>query len=258
MEENKKSKLGLGILIGVLVSLIIGLAGFIVYDKVLSEDNNKVENENASNNNNTGSENVTELSLSNTLVNSLSNIFYGKYLHSEATIYDNYFYKQSKTVVSNVPDELKMIMTFKYLNNPEKVSVAEYEKAYRQIFGSSSTPVKLNKTDDCDTNYELVNGYYQHPELSSCGGMGNGITYSKLIKAIQIKDTTTDKIVISEAVAFVNPSGSYKDVNYTQLIDANVDKNPLDKDYTKYAQYDYTFVKDANGIYVFTSVEKIK
>lgn len=44
MEENKKSKLGLGILIGVLVALIIGLSAFIIYDKVLSKDdkeNNK-------------------------------------------------------------------------------------------------------------------------------------------------------------------------------------------------------------------------
>ncbi len=252
MEENKKSKLGLGILIGVLVALVIGLAGFIAYDMVLSDDNHKVEE------NDTSKEETVELNLSSSIVTSLSKVFHGKYLHSEVSIYENYFYKQSKTVVSNVPDELKMIMTFKYLNKPEKVSVTEYEKAYRQIFGSSSTPVKLNKTDDCDADYELVNGYYQHPEFGGCGGMGNEITYSKLIKAIQIKDTTTDKIVISEAVAFVNPSGSYKDVNYTQLIDANGEKNPLDKDYTKYAQYDYTFVKDANGIYVFTSVEKIK
>ena len=40
MEENKKSKLGLGVLIGVLVTLVLCIGVFIVYDKVLSKDNN--------------------------------------------------------------------------------------------------------------------------------------------------------------------------------------------------------------------------
>lgn len=42
MEEKKKSKLGLGILIGILMILVIGLVSFIVYDKMLSKerDNN--------------------------------------------------------------------------------------------------------------------------------------------------------------------------------------------------------------------------
>ena len=258
MEENKKSKLGLGIIIGVLVSLVIGLTGFIVYDKVSSDDNNKVENENTSNDNNTGSESVTELSLSSTLVNSLSNIFHGKYLNYGASKYDNYFYKQNKIIITNVPDNLKMVMTFKVLGYPDSIASSDFEKEYQQIFGSNAKP-SVSRIEECDADYELVNGYYQHPEIyGGCGGTTSELTYSKLIKAIQIKDSTTDKIVISEAVAFVNPGGSYKDVNYTQLVDANGDENPLDKDYTKYAQYDYTFVKDANGIYVFTSVEKIK
>ena len=36
--ENKKSKLGLGIFIGVLVGIIIGLSGFMIYDKLISND----------------------------------------------------------------------------------------------------------------------------------------------------------------------------------------------------------------------------
>lgn len=52
MEENKKSKLGLGILIGLLIALVIGLTGFIIYDKVLvdDEDNKQVVNSDTTNN----------------------------------------------------------------------------------------------------------------------------------------------------------------------------------------------------------------
>lgn len=42
--ENKKNKFGLGIFIGILVTIVIGLSGFIIYDKVLS-NNNEVKNE---------------------------------------------------------------------------------------------------------------------------------------------------------------------------------------------------------------------
>lgn len=53
MEENKKSKLGLGILIGLLIAVVLGLTGFIIYDKVLTkDDNNQIENNNYKEENN--------------------------------------------------------------------------------------------------------------------------------------------------------------------------------------------------------------
>ena len=63
MEENKKSKLGLGILIGVLVTLVIGLSVFIIYDKVLSNDDNQSE-VNESNNNSNDSSNENDMTSS--------------------------------------------------------------------------------------------------------------------------------------------------------------------------------------------------
>jgi len=49
VEKKEKSKFGLGILIGLLITIIIGLFVFIIYDKVLSndnKDNGKVEQDN--------------------------------------------------------------------------------------------------------------------------------------------------------------------------------------------------------------------
>jgi len=43
MEEKQKSKFGLGILVGVLITLVIGLSAFIIYDKVLNKTDNNTE-----------------------------------------------------------------------------------------------------------------------------------------------------------------------------------------------------------------------
>lgn len=290
MEEKKKSKLGLGILIGLLIAIIIGLTGFIVYDKVLnktdekeqSENNDKVENEitdNDINQDNSSNESddeiVTELDLSSTLVSSLSQVFYGKFLTSGASIYDNYFYRKEKTIIANLPDKLKMVMTFYTLNNPSSVSDSKVEETYKQIFGSKAV-VPNTVSLDCDFPYEHVNGFYQVPNHGlGCGGASASFTFTKLIGAKKIQNNNEEKIVISEAVAFMTDDGTttgqnklYNDVNFTEFVEVykydfinTVDqgpKNPLDDDYTKYAQYDYTFVKDEADIYVFTSVERVK
>ena len=49
MEIKQKSKLGLGILIGVLIAVIILLTGYIVYDKVIAKDKNNTEEKNQDN-----------------------------------------------------------------------------------------------------------------------------------------------------------------------------------------------------------------
>jgi len=61
--EQNKNKLGLGILIGVLVTLVICLSAFIIYDKVLSDDSNQIEetDKNQNNNKENASDNKTEL-----------------------------------------------------------------------------------------------------------------------------------------------------------------------------------------------------
>ena len=58
--ENKKNKLWLGILIGILVSVIIGLTGFIIYDKI-NMNNNTTTNTNNNNDNNKNNSNLEEI-----------------------------------------------------------------------------------------------------------------------------------------------------------------------------------------------------
>jgi len=55
------------------------------------------------------------LGISSTLVMGLSNIFYWKFLSTGVSEYENYFYKQSRTVISSIPDKLKIVLVFMYL-----------------------------------------------------------------------------------------------------------------------------------------------
>lgn len=261
MKNNKI----LYVIIIVLVAIVCLLSGFILGNGNLfnkEQENNSEQVENNDENIGENKEIITELNLSSTLVTSLSSAFHGKFLTTEISTYDNYFYKQNKTVIANIPDALKKLMTFYSLNIPSSVSDSEFEKAYKQIFGSSATVPNVEIENVCEPSYEHVNGIYKLQE-SSCGAALGEFSYSKLIKAQQIQNSDVDKIVISEAVVFMsNDEKLYKDLSHTEFVQDYsfvAGKNPLNSlDTSKFAQYDYTFVKNEAGIYVFTSVERIK
>lgn len=245
----------------VLVAIVCLLSGFIIGNgNLFNKESNKEQVEN-----NDKREKVTELELSSTLVTTLSKSFYGNFLNTGASDYDNYFYKNNKTDIASLSDELKAIITFRSLGNQKSIKLSDFELAYKQIFGGNVIVPSINKTNDCLTLYELVDGFYEIP-VGGCGGTTGSVTYSKLIKAEQIQTSTSDKIIISEAVAFMtykdNSEALYKDYQFTEFVEDytyDMNKNPLDYvDYSKYALYDYTFVKDSTGIYVFTSVERVK
>ena len=88
---------------------------------------------------------------------------------------------------------------------------------------------------------------------------------SKLGYAKQITSSTMDKIELYEyfALEVVDTDIKYySDYNQTNLITSATDKYSVDDFFTKFTEqvglYKYTFEKDINGTYVFTSVEKVK
>ena len=273
-EENICLREEESIIISEIIGIVIGVSGFIVYDKVLVNDNDPIK-ENYKDNDSVIVEDVdkiekettTKLGLSSTLVISLSNVFHKKFVDTGVSVYDNYFYNQNKTNIANAPDKLKMVMTFRSLGNANYISVADFEVAYKSIFGSDAKVPSITRIDDCLSDYELVTDYYQHPDMGGCGGTTASRVFSKLVDAKLIKKGDDETIVISEAVAFATMSDNgeheelYKDVKHTEFVENysfNNNENPLDFNSSKYAQFDYTFVKDEAGIYVFTSVERVK
>ena len=125
MEENKKSKLGLGILIGVLVTLVIVITGYIIYEKnFINEELKPTETEN-------NKEIITDLSLESTVVNDLKNIFFEKYNTGSMSEYSDYFYARNKTDISNLPNKFKLYMVISKLEGPNAYNLNK-NKPYRK------------------------------------------------------------------------------------------------------------------------------
>lgn len=276
-EEKKKGNVLLVIVI-VLLVILIGVGGVIIYQNYQNKNDSlqdvgtadQTDDDNVGSENNNQEPNVKDLSLDSTIVRELSSIFYGKYLSASLDDYNDYFYKNNKTEISLAPVELKVWMTLKKMGLPEVITESKLKDEYFGIFGKNTTYYAIDEINYCPSyEYNSNNGFYS--KLSDgCGGTGCGGSTTKLIGAKEIIEKNQKRIEITEAVAFEkcpfsdsNPSEVisefYKDYKYSEFVEEyDNSKNPLDVHPEKYAQYKYIFVEDNSGVYVFTSVERVK
>jgi len=250
VESKRKNKNTIWIVLLFMIALVSYGAISMNNYAIEAKENKRIKNEKE-----------TELNLSSSIVYNLSSVFYQKYL--TGATYEDYFYKQDKTEIKNIPNEMKILMAFDKVSKSSTVSENEYKEAYRQIFGSKANPPIVDSVSNCKFNYEYKNGYYQEREVNGCGGAHCGGSFSKLIGAKNVKTEDVDKIIITEAVAFSDcPEGEvtkfYKDYAREEFVEySQFNTSPLDASYDKYAKYEYTFIKDSKDIYVFTSVERV-
>lgn len=278
MEENKKSKLGLGILMGLLIAIIIGLASFIVYDKVLTKDDNK-QVENGDNKENTEEERVEDLSLSSTLVKALRDI-----INSDSK---EHLYKNNKVVFADEDISLKLSIAATYISDSfitdsfgydcnsgvcgiSYISEENIKNAYYEIFGSNSDYSRstFNVYNNCAKEYiwSEQNNRYEAKIPGGCGDLSCGGPLTKPFSAKQIISSKENMVEIYDYFYYVgcavyedNIIPYYSDYAETNLIAKSADVNfNLFNEYTdKLGMYKYTFVDDGNGNYVFTSVERV-
>lgn len=291
MEKN--NKLWLGILIGVLASLVVGLVGYIVYDKVLSNDVDEVVDTKDDFNNNDDKvqqeqEIIIDLSLDNFTVKNLSDKVIGVYTNNMMTSYEDYFYKKDRIVMSEEDMSFKLSLAAETVsgffgkdknvydcsNGICGISYATEElikDAYFDLFGKDSQYERLSfSVANCDGvegyNWSEENKRFESKILYGCGGAVCGGSESKLGYAKQIISSDIDKIELYEYFYYVQclddgeDSNIYSDYNKTNLI--HVGYLNSEEVFSKYknqlGQYKYTFEKDKYGTYVFTSVEKVK
>ena len=277
MEENKKSKfgfIGLGVFVGVVLSVIVGLAGFIVYDKVLTKsDNERVESNSSVDVKNNENEVITDLSLDSTIVKSLRNI-----INSDS---EEHLYKNNKVIFADEDITLKLTIAATYISNLFMTDEYGYDcsngicgisytsedkikNAYYEIFGKDS---KYNRSNfyvynNCGTySWSEENNRYEAKMSFGCGGAWCGIPMIKPAYAKLITSFSENRIEIYDYFYYSECEGGYySDYNKTNLItDSNISEEELFNNYTdKLGMYKYTFVDEGNGNYVFTSVERVK
>lgn len=290
MEKN--NKLWLGILIGVLASLVVGLVGYIVYDKVLSNDVDEVVDtkDDFKNNDNNDKEQVViiDLSLDNSKVKNLSDKVIGVYTNNMMTSYEDYFYKKDRIAMSEEDMSFKLSLAAETVSGFFGYDETNYDcntgicgisfvseelikDAYFDLFGKeayyerASFSVATCQGRDGYT-WSQENNRYESEVSGGCGDAVCGGSESKLGYAKQIISSDIDKIELYEYFYYVQclddgeGSNIYSDYNKTNLI--HVGYLNSEEVFSKYknqlGQYKYTFEKDKYGTYVFTSVEKVK
>lgn len=288
MEENKKSKLGLGILIGLLIAIIIGLVGFIVYDKVLSktddieqvENNDKVETEN--NPNDDKQESISNDRIEPLLINDKEVVETFKMISWDVCSNQHeYYHKQDKLMVKDMPHDLKQALAFKNTkwswwldSNDEKEnnigdSLADVSKKYKELFGEEFTfeNIEMDSAKDKELGIhysKFGSNYVVYIGSSTCE------TYyptSMIIGAE--KNYTTKELYIYENAVYtaigldgVTIYSDYNDINSVILQQEGFNSEQvrdilLNSDYNL-DTFKYTFKQNDNGTYQFISVEKVK
>ncbi len=283
-----KSKFGLGFLIGVSITFVIGIGAFIVYDKVLSDGNNNIIVEDANQQENENIEKdesdnkVTILSTSDSLVQEL----YNSIMPEDYSFSSNLFYHDnSYLLASEIDIETRLELTAskwleKNSDNPSGdvvvnnygdeyiVPESQIKEIYKKLFG--------------DIEYEIVDTSTACPGIrrvstdtigigTACGGTG----MLNIIQNVFQAEKSSDELYIYEKAAFTkylekeNEQGAslynlYKDQIKSVLvaenfsIDYSVSSNDIDLSSVldKLDIYKYTFKSNGDGTYYFYSVER--
>ena len=226
MEENKKSKLLMGILIGILLTLVIGMGAFIVYDKVLSNDSNQVENENNSVNNNYNYSEIDKL-----LNENLSN-----YINFRVTTDGINSLNTSEgrlELVNSILMELELcnwydgeeIQSFPYV----KYNI--YKEKYKELFGSSN---------DLEQDLKKVNSFIANTCTNISSLSDNNICWNGTWGA-----TNNDIVLKSKKVSEINDNNYKITGNYNNKFNNEI------------GIFEIEYVKTSSDKYL-TSIELIK
>lgn len=267
--ERNKTRIGLGIMIGVLITLIVVLVGFIICDKLISGNNNKnsniikeengTDNSNVTNNN---SNNYSEIGIDSQLVKNLWDISGSEWtlLNGDDDAVIETFYKNNVTIINNLSDEMKARLLEYQLRKISAESnnacYGEYgcdfeywganlvANTYNLIFGNDN--YLKNKIIGC-SHYQSDYSLYHSKNCGDSVGLV-GAT-STLIKATQ----SSDEVVLYQFVRF-----SSQNANGTVSYYKDYDKvNTVTEIKDEPANYKRIFKKNDRGNYYFYSIEKI-
>jgi len=204
VEKSEKSKLGLGILIGVLVTLVIGLSGFIIYDKVLSNndinqqeyDNEIVEDDNSS------EDNLKELSESEVegileKINVYLNNFVVSYPIKNFNNFSNNMSNQEKLnfLWSHIPN-------YSYGDSFSKNTLDEVaSKYFNDDFSYTNENINCSICNTSQYNYNKQTGIYMYNDNHP--GHGGGGSYrdtSYFVSAFY--DSKTNEYIVNTKILY--------------------------------------------------------
>lgn len=289
MEEEKQikeSNKGLKILLVISILIIIGLTGYIVYDKVINKEEKEITTEKKEKQITTKKDN--KLSTNESIIQMLSKVIgiSDSYLDECDTSQNivNYFGKNPSVDIKSLSNSWKLSFIYKlkeYKGYKLEEQLSEdnspiiyyneepIKNIYKTLFGDGYSPVKFPILYDIEMEYDSSKQkyYYNSGFGNMCGP--TSYAYSKFDYAEE--EGNTINLYANYFVAISDNANNkykiYSDYDQNNLIttlpmDFSISKEQRDlkiiKDYSsKLGKYKYTFIKNAEGNYIFTSVNKI-
>lgn len=283
MKEKKQNK-GMIVIIVILVLALLGTTGYIVYDKFLKEEVNvSKENKNNSQYENVEKEKeVTDsllkegLSLKIAMLEKISNTETEKYrsgyiykkdisnseINSDTKLYNvlqNLYHENEGLIPVTTNYDFKELEPYKSVAT--QIDVSLVTERYNDLYGERVVDHK--NLDGCPMFiYDAENSKYYG--MAECGGTSSTYLKSYNNKYTQLKDdfyvyvsvasiTYNDQEGNSTVYTDYEMQNKYKDVTI-----AEVENIINSSNYKDFSEYKYTFTKNKNGNYIFSSIERVK
>lgn len=264
-----------------LLLIIVGLVGFICYDKLIKKDKN---NDNKSNSNETSNveSNSNQASNSNTNNDVISSELEAAISKKIASLFNDRKYTSGKSITSsgnndydtaieilkgNLTEAIKTKIVLNNLNTVGQKKITDYKQyngyevnyystkdfnnKYIELFTGTPTYVDA---DGCPSyHYNKNSNYYFETEACGYAGVKNAQVYidsmTKSDSAIQVK------IYVGTTFDSATKKLYYKDIAENAAETTKFETITSDN-YTNFTSYTLTFESDSNGNYYFTKASK--
>lgn len=268
MEESQKKEKMKNIFIVVLLFLVIGLGGYLVYDKILSSDDNKTIAENKKQENKQEKkeeEVVTTLDVSDPMVTELYQTLkngWGQY----CGIWD--YFTKTKVKSSDITNKVATVIAVDQLYKKDVIgnrdpgenqfTKNQLDAEVDRIFGKDYV---FQPSNIFHYEYDASTGIYHEEKTVGLGGACGVPNLDKIVKA----EKQGNQLRIYTRVIFhiegTDATNFFKDYDKTQVITLDRDENGYvinsDSNYEKGSLYKMNFVLE-DGNYIFVSSEPVQ
>lgn len=282
MKENRQNK-GMIITIVILVLALLGTTGYIVYDKFLKEEVDVSKEDKNNNQYENIEKEITDSLLKEglakkiTMLEKISNMETEKYR-------DGYIYKKDISN-SEINSEVKLYNVLQNLYNENEglipvttnydfkelepyksfatqIDVSLVTERYYDLYGEKI--ISHQNLNGCPTFiYDATNSKYYG--MAECGGTSPTYLKSYNNKYTQLKDnfyvyvslasiTNNEQEDNSTVYTDYEMQNKYKDVTIQEVENNLINSS----NYKDFSEYKYTFIKNENGNYIFSAIERVK
>jgi len=266
---EKKSNVGLIIVIVLLLLVILGLCGYIAYDKGLIFNNEPSVNENEEskdkeNNKNNEKEITSQTTIAD--INDAIDVLIDVIVYEQMHLLTH----ESKMIITldslygefiDITAEEKASKAYNDLYEVRKINVSEVKTQYKKLFGEE--PAELGNYGACIVyEFDTTNNFY-YKIVGECGYTPVGAGIESYINSYTEDENNIYAYVSVGHEAHRIQDGHvilelYCDFELSKLCSGGEENVINEKNYQNFSEYKYTFKKNADGTFYYDKIERLK